>query len=146
MGTKFNIRAWLQSQEVKVAVSEGKVTLRAKMDVDEEAVLISKEQLSILRKNAKPTMPHEIDIARHLAWLNYEVVFDDEPLHEVLYQLERWYGLRFFLTDNSIASDLLTVHIKNRPVDDIIETIALILDLQYERTGRTIVFSEKLNY
>jgi ferric-dicitrate binding protein FerR (iron transport regulator) len=87
LGTKFNIRAWLQSQEVKVAVSEGKVTLRAKMDVDEEAVLISKEQLSILRKNAKPTMPHEIDIARHLAWLNYEVVFDDEPLHEVLYSV-----------------------------------------------------------
>ena len=66
------------------------------MDVDEEAVLISKEQLSILRKMLNLSMPHEIDIARHLAWLNYEVVFDDEPLHEVLYQLERWYVSDFF--------------------------------------------------
>jgi transmembrane sensor len=143
LGTKFNIRAWLQSQEVKVVVSEGKVTLRAKTDVDEEAVLISKGQLSILRKNTKPTIPHEIDLVQHLAWLNYEVIFDDAPMKEVLYQLERWYGLRFFLPDNSIASDLLTIHVKNRPIEDIVETIALILDLQYERTGRTIVFFRK---
>ncbi len=139
LGTKFNVRAWLQNHEVKVAVSDGRVAVRSITDTDKDAVIIPKGQLSILRRNAKPSLPRQIDIAQHLSWLNYEIVFDDAPLHVVLYQLERWYNLRFFLTDNSIASDLITVHIKNKPVDDIIETIALILDLQYERTGRTIV-------
>ena len=142
LGTEFNVRAWPQTDRVKVAVAEGKVSFHAK-EGSKEAVIILPGQLSILKKNAVPSSPRQVDLNRQLAWLKYEMVFEDAPLSEVLDQLERWYNLKFRFTDDSLQSLLLTTHIKNEPIAEILESISLVMNLKYERSGNTVVFSPK---
>ena len=43
----------------------------------------------------------------------------------MLDQLERWYNLEFTLTDESYASNLVTVFIENKPIEDILDLISL---------------------
>lgn len=141
LGTEFNVRAWPQTDRVKVTVVEGKVSFYSQKAGHEDAVTILPGELSVMPKNKLPSVPRQVDSKKQLAWLNYEMIFEDAPLSEVLHQLERWYNLKFRLTDNSLSSLLLTTHIKNEPVTDILESISLVMNLKYERSGNTVVFS-----
>ena len=139
IGTRFNVRAWQHNRRVRVTVAEGKVSLRSEKVSDEEAVVILEGQLSTLPGKGQPSEPANVDVKKHLGWINHEVFFDDTPFHEILYQLERWYDLRFILEDDSVASDRLTVHIQDKPVEDILELITTLTHLKYERIGSTVI-------
>ena len=138
LGTKFNVRAWPQAKKVKVAVAEGKVSLGSEVDSDEGAVVIEKGQLSVLTAKGKPSQPVGVNIDDHLAWMNDEMIFEDAPLHDVLYQLERWYDLQFVLADSSIAAEHINVHIHKKSIDDILELISALTDLRHQREGSII--------
>jgi len=139
LGTRFNVRAWQHNKRVRVTVAKGKVSLRSEKAADEEAIVILEGQLSTLPEKGRPSEPANVDVRKHLGWINREAFFDDIPFHEILYQLERWYDLRFILEDDSIASDRLTVHIQNKPIEDILELITTLTKQKYERIESTVI-------
>lgn len=53
-------------------------------------------------------------------------------------QLERWYNIRFIVDDNVPVSHQITVHIRNEPIENIIELIADIMGLKFKQEGDTI--------
>lgn len=138
LGTKFNVRAWQHTQKVKVAVVEGKVTLSPKKANPETTVLISKGQESVFPKNGQPSKPRKGDINNHLGWITRDVVFNNMQLQEILYQLERWYNIRFILDENISVSDHLTVHIQDKPIEVILELITDLTGLKYKHEGHTV--------
>ena len=143
VGTRFNVKAWPSSQAVQVAVAEGKVSLRSAHQPEIEAVLINRGQLSALSDNQTITQPVAVDINKHLAWLKRELVLDNTVLSEVLTQLERWYRLQFELPDPIYKSVRISGVIKKKPINDIIETIAMMINLEAKREGNQVVFLEK---
>jgi ferric-dicitrate binding protein FerR (iron transport regulator) len=144
LGTRFNIRAWRQNNKVIVAVADGKVSLRSD-GVSEEAteVIIKKGQMSQLGEDDKPTLPESTNIDEHLAWLQQKMVFHSTPLREVLDQLERWYDLEFILADTLYAENRVTVFIERKPIDEILDMLALVNHFEYVRDGKKITFSAK---
>ncbi|MCK4944319.1 MAG: FecR domain-containing protein, partial [Candidatus Aminicenantes bacterium] len=111
-GTEFNVRAWNQTQKVKVAVAEGKVTLGLRKAERGAEVLISKGQLSVLPEDGEPSEPMRVDIDKHLSWINRDMVFDNAPMREILNQLERWHNVHFVVDKNISVSSKITVHIQ----------------------------------
>jgi len=123
----------------EVAVAEGKVLLQSNEISDENGVILTKGQLSTLKTNEKPTEPRTIDVEKVLSWQNHEIIFEDTPVQEILDQLERWYDINFTLTNREIGEEHLTIHINNKPIEDILELIAAITNLKYEVKGNTIL-------
>ena len=143
LGTRFNVRAWQAEQRVTVAVAEGKVSLGAE-GKEQEVVEIAKGQMSTLPKNGLPFEPHPVDVDEHLGWMRQEAFFDSVPLHEILYQLERWYDVRFILEDTSIAAEQLTLHIQAQSLDDVLELISALTDLDYQRLDGSVHLKPKI--
>lgn len=143
MGTSFNVRAWQSHSKVEVAVSTGRVMLRAEEDEEQTAVIIVEGQLSILAEGEKPTEPKSVDVKRYLGWLRREADFRDVPLGEILFQLERWFDIDVVLTDENIADEHLTIHIDDRPIEEILSLIATLTDQEFERNGGQILFQPK---
>ena len=137
LGTRFNMRAWPSEQRVTVAVAKGKVLLGSE-GRGQAAVEIVMGQTSTLPENGQPSEPHPVDIEKHLGWMRQEAFFDSVPLQEILYQLERWYDVRFVLEDTSTAAEQLTVHIQAQSLDDVLELISALTDLDYQRTDGSI--------
>jgi len=137
LGTRFNVRAWGTEQRVTVAVAEGKVSLGSEGRV-QEAVEIVKGQGSTLPAAGQPSEPQSVDIEKHMGWMHQEAFFDGAPLHEILYQLERWYNVRFVLEDAAVAAEQLTVHIQAKSLDDVLELISALTGLDYQRTDDLI--------
>jgi transmembrane sensor len=143
LGTKFNVRAWQKSQSVQVVVSEGKVSLQSEEIEDQEPVIITKGQMSVLAEEGQPTKPHNVNIDKYLGWMHNEVTFENIPLKEVLHQLERWYKVRFELVDPALAEEELTIHLQDNTIDEILDLIATLSELDYERDGDTIQLEHK---
>jgi ferric-dicitrate binding protein FerR (iron transport regulator) len=138
LGTTFNVRAWHQSQEVAVAVAEGNVLLRSKSANKKKAILISRGQFSRFPKNGAPTKPRQVDINKHLCWIDRNIAFDNTPLKEILDQLERWYNVQFIFDEKISLSDDITVHTQSKKIEEIVELIAYIYGLKYKIEGHKI--------
>ena len=132
LGTKFNVRAWQLEKRVSVAVVEGKVALGADPKT-RHGVEIVKGQMSTLRQDGTPSAPRPADLERQLGWMKHKVSFDNVPLHEILYQLERWYEVQFVLDDNSLAAERLTIQIHAQPLNEVLELLAALTGLQYQQ-------------
>ncbi len=143
LGTKFNIRAWNEFKKVQVSVAEGKVSLNAENGKSENAVILTRGFSSILIESGVPSEPQQDDIEKYLGWMHNEVVFENTPLSEILFQLERWHDLQFILEDSSIASERLTVHIKEQSIKDILDLITALTDLHSVYDGKTIRLTTK---
>lgn len=138
IGTKFNVRAWEVDQRVQVAVAEGTVALNSASAGADGGVVIHSGQGSTLPANGLPTTPEDVVIEEKIGWMNNRAVFRDVSLDEVLYNLERWYDIKFDLAVPEIAKERVTVYIKNNSVKDILELISGLTNMRYERTGNVI--------
>ena len=119
------------------------MSLRAAERDTSGAVVIIKDQASSLGEDGQPSEPQAVDIERHLGWMHDEAFFDGAPLREILFQLERWHDVRFVLVDTSVASETLTLHIGDKSLDDALGLIAILTDMDYEHTGKSVVFKPK---
>jgi transmembrane sensor len=144
LGTKFNKRAWQKYKRIQVAVAEGKVSLNTKKGAFQDAVILTAGLSSFLSETGVPSQPEMIDIEKILSWMHNEVIFDNTPLDEILFQLERWYDLQFVLSDSSIGQEHLTVHIQSTAIKDILELIATLTDLDYTMAGNMVRFEPKV--
>lgn len=143
LGTRFGIRAWEQTQKVRVVVAEGKVSFAPEVSEEDNQVIITESQMSVLEKDEQPTPPQNVDVEKYLGWINDEIEFDDAPLSEVLSQLERWYNLEITLKNEDMSTERLTVHIQKRPLEETLDLIAVLTDSRYDRSGNKVVFSQK---
>jgi len=144
IGTKFNIRSWRESNQVIVAVLDGSVTLSRKgSNRSDGEVMISRDQVSTLRANGNPSPPQNADVQSYLSWQKREMYFQSATTREVLDQLERWYDLEFELPGGFNASNRVTIFIDNKPIEEILDVIALMNNFQYYQKGKKVIFSEK---
>lgn len=140
LGTKFNIRGWGAEKDVRVVVEEGSVSLKSIESIEGDSVVIGEGQLSILSPSRPPTEPRSVDVSKYLGWMHDEIFFEDTPLLDILAQLERWYDLEFVLPDSSIGSERLSIHIRKKSLDDILDLLSALTGLSYSRHGKIIQF------
>lgn len=138
LGTKFNVRAWENNKNVKVAVTEGKVSL-GKVSEKSDTILISKGFTGELLSDGSLMPPKPIDVAKSLSWLNGEIYFEDSNLSEVLLQMERWFDVSITLSDSTILNERVSVFIQKKSLTDALEIITELTDSQYEQTGNKII-------
>lgn len=141
LGTAFSLRAWESYNKTTIAVVEGKVSFKTKNESQNEEVILTKGEMSVIEGDNPPVAPRQTEISQHTAWLNREINFQSTPLSEVLDQLSRWYDLEFVLPADSYGLDLLNVYIKNEPVENILDVICIMMNFTYQRDGNRIVFS-----
>lgn len=139
LGTQFNIRAWKKEKEVTVSVQEGKVAFQSGLNnFDESAVILTDGKMSRLNEEGIITGPVSFDISTLKSWMKKEFYFLNAPLETVLAQLERWYDVKFEISNPSIQQNKITVFIQNRPLEENIKLISEVLDISYEMRGKVI--------
>jgi transmembrane sensor len=128
---------------VAVTVTEGKILLHPEENDDKDAgVVMVKGQYSELTGNGYPSVPRLVDLDKYLSWMNREMYFQNVPLTEVLAQLERWYDVEISLLDRTLADDRITFFMENKPLQDILGVLSLIVDIHYEQNGKKIILSK----
>jgi ferric-dicitrate binding protein FerR (iron transport regulator) len=140
LGTKFNIDAWSEFNKVDLTVIDGKVSFSNKVILDQGGVIVSKGEASTVRLSKPPSTPRKTDINKCTAWLNQELSLNKTELKEVIDKLTRWYGVNIVLPSEIYKKVQVSGEFKNKSVDQILKTIALMIDLKVEHRNNYYTF------
>jgi transmembrane sensor len=141
LGTKFNVRAWKMDKEVIVAVEEGKVSFKSdSMENKAQEVILTAGKLSRLDSSGTLSEPTNVDIVLLKSWMKREFYFINTPLEKVISQLERWYAVKFEVSDSSLLQNRITVFIQNRPLEENIKLIAEVIGTAYDIKENVVKF------
>lgn len=141
LGTKFNI--WARNEETRVVVSHGRVALSSVNSSPESGVVLAGKQMSICHKNEIPRNPTNVDAAEFLGWLEGRIVFRQTPLAEIIAELHRHYDVPIKLADTASGPKTVTGSFKKQPLETVLQSICLTLDLQYSMVDGQYLIEQK---
>ena len=72
------------------------------------------------------------DVHVETGWCNDYLIFDSEPLIDVIEQIERWYGVEIELKYPQIAQDLLSGSFRHENIQNVIHSLSLQYKFKYE--------------
>lgn len=88
LGTHFNVNSYAEEEISKVALAEGKVSVRLQND---QFKVLNPGQQSVVK--AQQVWVEQVNIDEVIAWKNGEFMFNNEALSSAVRQLERWYDI-----------------------------------------------------
>jgi len=141
LGTEFNVRAWPDEECVRVVVAHGSVAFHSPGKESPQHVVLKSGEMSDLIEGGSFSLPQTVDLHKQLDWIGGRLIFENTLFREVIRRLQRTYGVECLVRDSSALHRRLTASFSNETVDDVGRIIALTLDLQYKKSGNTIVFN-----
>src|SRR5690625_2861382 len=144
LGTKFNVRAYPDEDNVEVVVAEGLVSMSSEEQLHAPEVQLIQNQRGTLSKSGEVVASAISDVDLYLGWTKGKLTFHNTPVQEVKTSLERWYDIEVVLKgDFSSNEKLLTGTFENVPLSLVLGSISLSLDLQYQQDGNIVIFSKQ---
>lgn len=139
LGTSFSVRSYPEDTEVQVFVEEGKVA----MDPNSESkqAVITADQLGRLHTESGNIETENVkDRELYLSWKDGYLKFKEKTMGQVALELERRYDIEVIFEDPSIKEKTLTAFLKSRSVENVMEVIAMSLDINYQLEEDTLTF------
>ena len=126
LGTQFNVNAWPDSEQIQVALKEGKVKFRFPgEDGNEEYRELEPNDLLEFRKKDNVVTQEKTNIEKYIAWHQNIMILDDTPMTELAGLLERWYGVKVVLGSEQIKRYKFTTMFYNEPLHRVIELLEI---------------------
>ena len=140
LGTKFNFRDYPTDAEAIVSLTEGSVAMCSNKNPD-EGQLLKPGQRATVDKESGRIRVESYEVANSMKWTNGRLLFDGEPLPDIVKTLERSYNVKITIADCNLR--------KLRFYGDFIrqeQTLVEVLDalestgkLRYERNGKNVI-------
>lgn len=139
LGTRFGVRNYSGDTAVVVIVAEGSVEFKS----TSQSAKLDPNQLASMNSAGAVSVTRDVDAAALLGWSEGRLLFAKATLRDAALQLGRWYNIDVRLGDSALADLRVNGSFGDEPVSQVIELIALSLDLRYERSGRVVTFYQK---
>lgn len=136
LGTSFNIQAFPGSQQIKVALKEGKVSLAVQSDslnFEEKAILSPGEEFTFDLPNKIFTTRKYLKNAPY-AWRDGVIYFDNADIEEVKDVLENWYHIKLSI-ESKTATPLELIHridLSRMSLQQVLEGIDRVSEYHFE--------------
>ena len=139
-GTKFNIKAYPEDNDINVTLLEGSVSFEA--DGQEHGMMPS-QLLTYDRTDRSVNMIRLDRPDDNMLWTKNIIRFRNSSLSEVLETLGRWYDVQFVIRDSSLLSRTFTFKTTQLPLNTLLEEIEYISDMKFELKGDIVEVSRK---
>lgn len=138
-GTQFNFRDYPEDPEAVVALIEGRVALQNRI-ADEGEVALRPGDKAYLDKNRHQLRLERARTRDSAAWTRDILLFDEEPLANIVAVLERTYDVNIEITDERLASYRFygSFHAREMSVGDILSALQSTRKISYRIEGQTI--------
>lgn len=130
LGTSFNVRAYPEDENITTYLAEGSVIVSShnhsiNLSPGEIAVYSQKETLMTKRK--------EDDDRLFTAWMNNEMAFNDEPILNIVKQLERNYNVKFEIKSDMLNDITFTGTLKNSSLQSALYALQFTSSISYKK-------------
>lgn len=141
-GTSFNVEAIPGEEFVVVAVNTGNVIVYPSNSTYNEnnpaLVRISAGEKATFNHQTKAIVKGVNDDLNLLSWKTGVLVFRETRLADVFKVLEKKYSVEFIVKNPEISRLRLTARVENESLPEVMESLALIFDINYEIKGKEV--------
>lgn len=147
-GTEFNLCSYPNDHTVKATLYSGAITIfsndvsgrRSRTDVCPlETVTIQRKAAVIRNTDQRLVVEAKPDPQKDTAWKRGELIFDDEPMEEVIKKIERWHGVDFTITDQQLLSRNFSARFKCESIQQIMEMMRIAANIEYDIDGNMVI-------
>lgn len=140
LGTKFNFRDYPTDAEAIVSLAEGKVALDDLSHSGKETVYLTPNQRAVMNKQTGKISVEDYTVSNSIQWTNGNLIFDGEPLKDIIKDLERSYNVKITIADKS----LLTLRFygdfirQEQSLNEVLDALSATGKINYKAEGRNI--------
>lgn len=106
LGTIFNVNSYKENDQITTTLVEGSVEVSSK----KQSLILSPNQRSLF--NGDKIEKKNVDIKKYVSWVNGVFYFEEMTLEDVMIQIERWYDVDVFFTNQALKKKVFTGVIK----------------------------------
>lgn len=126
LGTQFNVNAYPESENIEVALKEGKVKFKFRQeDGKVKTAELTPNDYVQFDRNEKKARLENTNIEKYIAWHKNIMILDDTPMTELARMLERWYGVEVVIADEEIKRYKFTTTFENEPLHHVLELLEI---------------------
>ncbi|MDL5512914.1 FecR family protein [Arenibacter sp. M-2] len=140
LGTKFNISAYPEDNEINTVLVEGSVRLynnKTEYNTETSSLLEPNHQASWNRSNDKVIIQN-VDSEIYTSWINGKLVVKKMPFRNIIQKLERHYKVTINNTYEQLNNQDFTATFDIESIDDVLATFALETPFKYTKTENHI--------
>lgn len=161
-GTAFNVKAYPKEKTIETTLVRGLVEITTKQDPDRKILLKPNEKIIIPVDEATggnetaitadtTTGPlyaitrfrSSVEEPAEIAWINTQLVFDNEPLGKIAPKLESWYHIKIRFLDEEMKSKRFSGVIEKETLKETLEALQLSYHFNYQIRENELVISNK---
>lgn len=134
LGTKFNVNAYSDEEEMSVVLAEGSVDVLA-IDMQKSGVLKPDQGFFVKQEQVKI---EAVDAYAYISWKDNVMKVNRQPLNIILNRLSRHYAVKFHV-DKDLSNERYTGTLKlNDSLDKVLKSLSFSTAFSYIREGNDI--------
>jgi len=143
LGTAFNIMAYPAEDRIETSLINGRVELQHLEPGGKVIPLLKMKpaDLAIFQKSNNEISTRTIDDDRYFAWKDGKLVFNKEPMGEVVEKLSRWFNVDIQIKDPELLELTYTATFVHETLPQVMELIALVSPVSYSISDREKISS-----
>ena len=140
LGTKFNFRDYPTDAEAIVSLAEGKVALDNLVHSDKETIYLTPNQRAVMSKQTGKITIEDYNVSNAIQWTNGNLIFDGEPLIDIIKDLERSYNVKITIAEKNLMTlrfygDFVR---QEQSLNEVLDALSATGKIHYKSEGRNI--------
>ncbi|MBS1528663.1 MAG: FecR domain-containing protein [Bacteroidetes bacterium] len=136
LGTSFEVKAFADEQENKVAVTTGKVGVSAK---DQPTVMLLPDESAVYNTTTHQISEQKTSAADIASWRTGRLVFEQEPFQYVIHALERKYNVRIQNEKPQLLQLKITLRLNDQPLKNVLDVLAFSNNFNYRQENEQLI-------
>lgn len=138
VGTTFNISAYPDEDKIETSLINGKVELQ-RIDQNGQITPLLKMKptdLAIYQKVSNKVITQTVGDDRNFSWKEGKLIFNKEPMGEVVKKLSRWFNVDIQIADPKLLEITYTATFRNETLPQVLELLTLVSPIKYSLSNR----------
>jgi ferric-dicitrate binding protein FerR (iron transport regulator) len=138
LGTAFNVLAYTDDDKIKISLINGEVVL-LEAEQDEKGIPLLKmkpNNLAIFQKSNNEINTRKINDDRDFSWKDGKLIFNKEPMGEVVKKLSRWFNVDIQIKDPELCNLTFTATFINETLPQVMALLSLVTPIDYSISNR----------
>lgn len=144
LGTTFNVKSYTNDKTTETTLVTGKVEIYDKKSITPLTILTPKQQ-AVFNNKKKTIHVKAVTTSTVTSWKQGVLVFDNSPISEVIKDIERWYGVKITIEDDSINNYTFSGKFKRlNKIEEVLEMLktASSINYHYEQKNNIIILKK----
>jgi ferric-dicitrate binding protein FerR (iron transport regulator) len=140
LGTEFNVNTKSSAGNMEVVLTTGKVSVYYKENPSGNVLLAPGEKAELNARQKSIRKEANTDL-NYMAWKTRVLVFENEPLGQVIQTLQHVFQSKITLSDQQLNECRVTASFNNQSLESVLHVLSETLDIQVQTDGNNINIS-----